>query len=355
MKKMYNFYAGPGKLPESVLKRIQNEMLDYQGTGMSIMEISHRDKVVTDLIERTQNKFKSILNLDKEDEVIFLQGGGTLQFTMIPMNFSNKHDEVDYIDTGYWTTKAINAVNELQRDVSVIATSYDSIPKKFKVRKNTKYLHICSNNTVVGTQWFEFPKVDVPLIADMSSDLLSRKINAKDFGLIYAHAQKTLGAAGVTVVIIPKKYKDKLKDVDIKFLEYKTHIEHKSNYHTPPVFAIYTMECMLDWLMEEIGGIENMECINRHKAQLLYDFLDTSKLFYCPIEKEDRSHMNVVFDIREPNLYDNVLKESENKSIVGIKGHRSKGGFRASLYNAVTIEDVEYLVNFLTEYELENI
>lgn len=354
MKKIYNFYAGPGKLPESVLKRIQSEMLDYQGTGMSIIEISHRDKVVTDMIERTTNKFKEVLNLEEGDEVIFLQGGATLQFSMIPFNLCKKRS-FDYVDTGYWAKKAIYTVIALGSDVNVVATSHTSIPKELKIRDNADYVHICSNNTVVGTQWFEFPKTDVPIVADMSSDLLSRKINVQDFGLIYAHAQKTLGAAGVTVVIIPKKTVRNLAKTNIEFMNYQTHIDAKSNYNTPPVFAIYTMECMLDWLQDEIGGLEEMERINIRKASMLYDFLDASEVFECPIPKEDRSLMNVVFNIKQPRLYHHLLKLAEENGIVGIKGHKSKGedfkaGYRVSLYNAVTIEDVEYLINFLKEF-----
>ena len=350
--KVRNFYAGPGKLPDSVLERIKNEMTNFDSTGMSVMEISHRAQPILDLIKRVQDKFKSILKLDDKDEVLFLQGGGTLQFTMIPMNFSTYDDVVSYVNTGYWSKKAIEAAYELPINVDVI--NYENIiPKALKVPSNTKYLHICSNNTVVGTQWFEFPFLDgIPLIADMSSDLLSRNIDVKKFGLIYAHAQKTLGAAGVTVVIIPKHSLDKLEGTNIKFLDYKTHIEHKSNYHTPPVFAIYTMDLMLDWLMNEIGSLDEMERINKIKSDMLYDFLDNSTLFHCPVRKEDRSMMNVVFTITNEWLYEKILKEAEQNNIFGIKGHRSVPGksFRVSLYNAVTIEDVQYLISFLSRY-----
>ncbi len=354
MKKIYNFYAGPGKLPESVLKRIQSEMLDYQGTGMSIMEISHRDKVVTDMIKRATNKFKEILNLEEGDEVIFLQGNETLQFTTVPINLSD-YGMVDYVDSGYWSEKAINAAFELNLDVHIAGVSHTCIPKDLKIRDEADYLHICSNNTVVGTQWFQFPDTHVPIVADMSSDLLSRKIDVHDFALIYANAQKTLGTAGVTVVIIPEKTVKKLGKSNLEFLNYKTHIDAKSKYNTPPVFAIYTMECMLDWLHDEIGGLEEMEIINIRKASMLYDFLDASEVFECPIPKEDRSLMNVVFNIKQPRLYHHLLKLAEENGIVGIKGHRSKGedfraGYRVSLYNAVTIEDVEYLINFLKEF-----
>lgn len=353
-KKVYNFYAGPGKLPESVLERIKNEMNDFQGTGMSVLEVSHRAKPIVDLIERTTNKFKKMLELDEEDEVLFLQGGATLQFSMIPLNLSKLGETITYVETGYWSQKAIEAAKELYREVEVIKAGDFYIPKVIKVISDTKYIHICSNNTVMGTQWFDFPILkDIPLVVDMSSDILSRKVDIKDFGLVYAHAQKTLGAAGVTVVIIPKKTITELKDCGQIFFDYKTHIKHKSNYNTPPVFAIYTMDLMLDWLQDEIGGLDRMEEINRTKSDMLYNFLDNSKTFETLIEEPDRSMMNVTFTVDSEMLYDKILKEAEEHNIFGIKGHRSVGGysFRVSLYNAVSIEDVEYLINFLERYE----
>lgn len=353
-KTIRNFYAGPGKLPESVLERIKKEMTNFDNTGMSVLEISHRAQPILDLLERTKNKFKKMLNLDEEDEVLFLQGGGTLQFSMVPFNLC-KTKLLDYVDTGYWAKKAIDTANELDCNVHIAGESHSGIPKKLNIRDNADYLHICSNNTVVGTQWFEFPKTHVPIVADMSSDLLSRKIIVKDFALIYAHAQKTLGAAGVTVVIIPEKTVKKLGKTNLSFLNYKTHIDAKSNYHTPPVFAIYTMDLMLDWLQDEIGGLDEMERINIQKANMLYDYIDSSTVFKCSIPKEDRSLMNVVFDINQPRLYNHLLKLAEENGIVGLKGHRSRGddfkaGYRVSLYNAVSVEDVEYLINFLKEF-----
>lgn len=318
------------------------------------MEISHRSNPIIDLIRRTQHKLRELLNLDESYEVLLLQGGGTLQFSMIPLNFSSVGDKVDYINTGYWALKAIDTAKELERDVHIAGASYTGIPKKLSIRKDAKYVHLCSNNTVMGTQFFDFPNTDVPIIADMSSDILSRKIDAKQFGLIYAHAQKTIGAAGVTIVIIPKDIIERLHPVVPKFLDYTTHIKAFSNYHTPPVFAIYVVECMLDWLKNEVGGVKNMEKINRQKADKLYGFLDNSSLFECVVSKEDRSLMNVVFDIKDKKLYETLLTQSENSGIVGLKGHRSKGGFRASIYNAVTLEDVEALVDFLTKFENSN-
>ena len=346
-----NFYAGPGKLPASVLTRIAQELHDYRQSGFSVMEISHRAPLILELIERTQAKFKQLLQLDPQDEVVFLQGGGSLQFAMLTMNLSAPGDAVDYVDTGYWSQKAIAVAQELGRDVQIVAANSAGIPSQLNLRPDAKYLHLCSNNTVMGTQWTEFPTSTGPLVADMSSDLLSRELSMAPFGLVYAHAQKTLGAAGVTVVIIPHATRAKFLPVIPSFLSYETHIQAKSNYHTPPVFAIYVMECVLDWLMDEIGGVAAMEAINRKKAQTLYECLDASALFRCPITPRDRSMMNVVFDLAEPSLTSRLVEAAENQGILGLAGHRHRGGLRASLYNAVTQADVEGLVDFLGEFE----
>ena len=348
---VHNFYAGPGKLPTSVLARIGKELHNYRSTGMSVVEISHRAKPIVDLIERTQQKFKELLGLAAGDEVLFLQGGGSMQFIMLAMNLSEKGDSVDYVDTGYWSKKAIGAALELERDVHIAGVSETGIPKHLSIRENAKYLHLCSNNTVMGTQWFKFPETDVPLVADMSSDILSRSIQANDFGLIYAHAQKTIGTSGVTAVIIPEKTREQLLPVTPSFLSYASHIEAASNYHTPPVFSIYVVECMLDWLRDEIGGVENMEKINQEKAEKFYAFIDQSSLFDCPVVKEDRSMMNVVFNLSDEGLTDKLLNRADANGMIGIKGHRSKGGLRVSLYNPVTVEDVEALIQFLTDFE----
>lgn len=348
---LYNFYAGPGKLPRTVLNRIESELKDFRTTGFSVMEISHRAEPIVQMIERTQAKFKRLLNLDDEDEVLFLQGGGTMQFAMVPMNLSNIGDKVDYVDTGYWSQKAIKVAQELDRDVAIAGKSETAIPQDLCIRSDAKFLHLCSNNTVMGTQWFQFPVTDVPIIADMSSDILSREIAMQDFGLVYAHAQKTIGAAGVTVVVIPKKTLSLIRPVMPSFFGYDAHINAKSNYHTPPVFAIYVVECMLDWLADEIGGVTAMEAINQQKSQLLYEFLDSSSLFQCPVSQSDRSIMNAIFDLYDPSHSADLLHQAQSAGIFGIEGHRSKGGFRASLYNAVTLNDVKYLVEFLTYFE----
>ena len=351
MSKKYNFFAGPGKLPESVLKRMKRELTDYHDLGLSIMEISHRDQIILDLIDRTSEIIKQILQLDDDKRVIFLQGGGTMQFHMVPLNLSTENDYVDYVDTGYWAEKAIKVAKELDRNTHISGKSHTSIPKDLKIRRDAKYLHLCSNNTVMGTQWKSFPETSCPIVADMSSDLLSKKINANDFGLIYAHAQKTLGAAGVTIVIVSDKLLENPSCRVPEYFRYKTHILAKSNYHTPPVFAIYSIDCMLDWIQEEAGGIEGIEASNTVKASRLYDFLDNSKIFISPVEDQSRSTMNVIFDATNDNVSKNFKYYAEKNGFLGLKGHRSRGGFRASLYNAVTISDVNALVDSMHEFE----
>lgn len=351
MKKIHNFYAGPGKIPKQVLERIEAELIDYQGLGLSIMEISHRAQPVLDLLERTSEKIHRMLELDDDHVVLFLQGGGTMQFHMVPINLSTNHDPIDYVNTGYWSEKAIDTAKALGRDVHIAGCSHTSIPKELQIRSHAKYLHLCSNNTVAGTQWKEFPATNVPVIADMSSDLLSQKIDANKFGIIYAHAQKTIGAAGATVVIVSKSLLEKHQYDIPEFFSYRTHIAAGSNYHTPPVFAIYTIDCMLDWLENEVGGIEAMEAMNHKKASHIYQWLDQSALFNCPIDMNSRSLMNIVFDSINEEIGKCFSMETEKEGFLGLIGHRKRGGFRASLYNAVSAEDVSELVRFMHDFE----
>ncbi|OOY98749.1 phosphoserine transaminase [Solemya velum gill symbiont] len=348
---IHNFYAGPGKLPLSVLERIENELYDYRNTGMSIMEISHRAPPVVELLERTKEKIRRLMGLADTDAVLFLQGGGSMQFHMVPMNLSEEGDAVDYVDTGYWTTKAINAAQAMGRDVGIVARDHGAIPSDFDTRPDSKYLHICSNNTVVGTQWHDFPEVDAPLVADMSSDILSRRIDSSQFGLIYAHAQKTIGAAGVTVVIVPQATLERIPDGLPPFFDYRAHNAASSNYHTPPVFAIYVVECMLDWIEKEMGGMVALEERNKRKAELLYSCLDHSGLFNCDVEPDSRSLMNVVFDLADQALSESFSREAREAGLIGLDGHRSRGGFRASIYNAVEPDDVKSLAEFIAEFE----
>ena len=338
-------------MPEHVIQKMNSELSNYRGLGMSVMEINHRASPIIELIERTSEKIRKILALDTNHSVIFLQGGGSLQFHMVPMNLSATNDPVDYIDTGYWANKAINAAKAMGRNIHLAGQAYKSIPKHLDIREQSQYLHLCSNNTVMGTQWKDFPNTEIPIVADMSSDLLSKKINANEFDIIYAHGQKTIGASGVTVVIVSNSLLEE-RSYDIPdFFSYRTHMKAKSNYHTPPVFAIYTIECMIDWLNNEIGGIEIMEKINHEKASALYQWLERSELFNCPVEIHSRSLMNVIFDPIDQKVGEEFSAAAEQEGFFGLEGHRTRGGFRASLYNAVSTEDVNELIEFMRSFE----
>lgn len=338
-------------MPVSVLQRIQSEMLDYQGSGLSVMEWSHRSQPIEDLLERVHSKLRRLLRLPATSDLVLLQGGGSLQFHMVPMNFSLPQDPVDYVDTGYWTRKAIQACLSMGRDVHIAAESQTSIPSNLDVRADSKYLHICTNNTVVGTQWHSSPEVDIPVVADMSSDILSCPQDINRYDLVYAHAQKTIGTAGVTIVVINERMRQCCVQDIPPFFDYRVHAAAGSNFHTPPVFAIYVVDCMLDWLELDIGGLQRMGEINAQKARLLYDFIDASTLFTSSVQKNARSLMNVVFDIENTSLSQRFSDEAKNNGFIGLEGHRSRGGYRASLYNAVTPEDVSALIDFMRFFE----
>ncbi len=349
-----NFYAGPGALPRTVMRRIQAELLDYRGLGMSVMELSHRSEAVLDLMEATLAQLRRLLRLGPDHEVLLLQGGASLQFVMLPINLSPPGGKVDYIHSGYWTAKAIDEAGRLGRDVAVAASSapdHRHIPRELTVRPDASYLHLCTNNTVEGTQWHEMPRIAVPLVADMSSDILSREMDAGAFACLYAHAQKTLGPAGVTVTVLRRDLLERIPPGLPAMLDYRTHLQHRSNFNTPPVFAIYVVHRVLDWLEREIGGVAAMEALNRRKAALLYGALDGSGLFRCPVEAGSRSLMNVVFQLPTPALDARFVAEATAAGLVGLAGHRSVGGCRASLYNAVTLDAVEALVAFLHDFE----
>lgn len=346
-----NFFAGPGKMPVSVLQRIQAELLDFQGTGLSVMEWGHRSAPILELLERVQMKLRRLLALPSSSEVLLLQGGGTMQFYMVPMNLSQVHDPVDYVDTGYWTRKAIDSCRSLGRDIHIAAESEFGIPTKLDVREQAKYLHLCTNNTVIGTQWKTPPAVGSLLVADMSSDILSGAQDISRYDLIYAQAQKTIGTAGVTVVILNERARESIVDDIPPFFDYRVHAAAKSNFHTPPVFSIYVVDCMLDWIESDIGGPERLGVINQQKAALLYEVIDRSTIFVSPVDKDARSLMNIVFDIHDPALAKRFSEQAAANQFLGIDGHRSRGGFRASLYNAVTLDDVRSLADFMRTFE----
>lgn len=351
--RVINLYPGPGALPLPVLERVHSELFNFNGTGMSIMEISHRSPEIQTIIDDSADRIKRLMGLDDQFEIIFLQGGGSLQFLMAPMNFSHPGDQIDYIDTGYWAEKAIRAAQSLDRDLEIIASSADSdysyVPdlSRLHLRAKAKYLHLCSNNTVVGTQFHSFPKMPIPIVVDMSSDFMSQVIDSSNLSCIYAHAQKNVGLSGVTIVLIRKEMLEGISENLPELLDYRTHIKRKSNYHTPPCFSIYIVWHILRWIEEDIGGLKNLGEINQKKAFELYDFIDSSSLFHCPIDQACRSQMNVVFTLPTENLEKQFIQEAFEAGIVGVAGHRTRGGCRVSLYNGVSLEAVNSLIEFM--------
>jgi phosphoserine aminotransferase len=354
-KRVYNFNPGPAALPLPVLERVQKEMLNFRGTGMSILEMSHRSKEFEAVLNDAIARIKRLLNLDDRFYVLFLQGGASLQFCMVPMNLEVPGKPLDYIDTGTWASKAIKEAEIQKKPVRVIASSkdkeYSYIPKNFNINLDASYLHITSNNTIRGTQWKSFPdSKGLPLVADMSSDIFSRPFDPNPFGLIYAGAQKNAGPAGVTLVIIRKDMLERVPADLPTMLKYTTFAEKNSLYNTPPCFAIYVVDLVMEWLEEEIGGIEKMAAINELKAKMVYECIDEYEIYRGTAVPEDRSLMNVTFRLATEDLEKEFLSKAAEKGLVGLKGHRSVGGCRASLYNAVSMEAVEALVDFMRSF-----
>ncbi|MBT6120126.1 3-phosphoserine/phosphohydroxythreonine transaminase [bacterium] len=356
--RIVNFSAGPGALPLDVLKSVQQNLIDYKGAGLSVMEMSHRSKEFTEIIEGAEASVRELYKLTDDYEVLFLQGGASLQFSMIPMNFIQKGKPVAVVNTGSWTKKAIAEFKKFG-DVEIVASSEDEkfrlIPefKSFKNGNNYSYTFITSNNTIAGTQWASFPTSDgAPLIADMSSDIFSRPIDASKFDLIFAGAQKNLGPSGVTLVILKKSLLETANEELATMLQYKIHAKNNSLYNTPPTFAIYVVNEVLNWIKKN-GGLEGIKVLNEKKAALLYDAIDSSELFYCPVKRGSRSLMNVVFRVKGDNeeLESRFIKEATQKGFSGLKGHRSVGGLRASIYNAQPYEGVESLTQFMNVFE----
>ncbi len=355
-KRIHNFNAGPAALPLPVLEQMKEELLDFRGSGMSILEVSHRspwfDQVINDAVERT----KRLLGLGDDFQVLFIQGGASLQFCMLPMNLGLDGHPVDYINTGTWSTKAIKEATIQGKDVRVVASSEDqnfsSIPKGFQVDEDAAYLHFTSNNTIKGTQWPDFPESgQVPLACDMSSDIMSRPFEVTPFGLIYAGAQKNIGPAGTAMVIIRKDMLERVPGDLPTMLKYTTYTEKNSMFNTPACFVIYTIDLVLKWLEETIGGLENMGRTNREKATLLYDAIDQSGFYRGTTSRESRSLMNVTFRLPSEDLESEFVAEALKQGLGGLKGHRSVGGCRASIYNATGLEAVEALVAFMAEFE----
>ncbi len=354
--KKHNFSAGPAILPATVLKEAARGALNYQGSGLSLLEMSHRGPEFTAIIEEASALVQELLEIppDSGYHVLWLTGGASTQFFMVPMNLLDSTQTAAYVDTGTWANKAIKEAKAFGQ-IEVLASSkeqnYTFIPKGWKVPKNARYLHLTSNNTIFGTQYHRFPKSSVPIVCDMSSDFLSRPIDVSAFGLIYAGAQKNLGPAGVTVVIVREDMLGQVNRHLPTMLDYRTFIKEKSLYNTPPVFPIYVSMLTLRWL-KKLGGPQVIHRRNKAKARLLYDEVDANPLFVGTVAKEDRSLMNACF-VMAPGyeaLEKEFLKETEANGIVGLKGHRSVGGFRASMYNALPKSSVQVLVDLMRDF-----
>lgn len=359
--RVFNFNAGPSALPLPVLEQVQKELLDFGGTGMSVMEMSHRSEAFEKILDRADKGLRRLMNIPDDYAVLFLGGGASLQFSMVPMNLYLKGKPVDLIHTGVWTKKAMDELKKVA-EMRVAATGeplkFMKLPKlgDIKLDPNASYVHMASNNTVYGSEWREFPDTGaVPLVADMSSNILSRPVNVSKFGLIFAGAQKNLGPSGVTLVIIRKDLAERADKNLPTMLQYRTHIKETSLYNTPPSFSIYVVALVLEWL-EKLGGVPAIDKYNDQKAQLLYAEVDRTGFYSCPVDKQDRSRMNVVFRVKGGNdaLEEKFVKESEAAGLIGLKGHRSVGGLRASIYNAQPIEGVKALVSFMKEFEKKN-
>ncbi len=329
--RIYNFNPGPAALPLPVLEEAREELLNYKGSGMSILEISHRSALFEGVLQSAIARVKRLLNLDDRYHVLFLQGGASLQFTLVPMNLASDAAPVDYVDTGTWSTKAIKEARVLGKNVRVVASSEDKeftyIPETIPVNPDAAYLHITSNNTIRGTQYRTFPDAgNVPLVSDMSSDIFSRVFDPAPFGLIYAGAQKNVGPAGVTLVIIRQDMLDRVPANLPTMFKYTTHAEKNSLYNTPPCFAIYMVELVLKWLEETVGGLARMEAINKEKASILYDYLDSQDFYRGTAQPASRSWMNVTFRLPSADLEKKFIDESQKAGLGGLKGHRSVGG-----------------------------
>ncbi len=357
--RVYNFNAGPAALPLEVLEEIKDSFLNYAGSGMSITEISHRSRWFDDIINDAVTRTKQLLKLDDKFQVLFIQGGASMQFCMIPMNFLKDGETADYVNTGTWSTKAIKEAQIQGKTINVAASSEDRnfsyIPKDIRFNPDAVFAHITSNNTIKGTQFASFPDTSgLPLIGDMSSDIMSRPFDVDKFGLVYAGAQKNIGPAGVCMVIIREDMLNRIPDQLPSMLKYTTYADQNSMYNTPPCFAVYTIQLVLKWLQETIGGLEKMDAINRKKAQTLYDVFDSGDFYQGTAEPDSRSLMNVTFRLPDEELEKRFIEEAAENGFGGLKGHRYVGGGRASIYNATTVAAVEALADFMKSFEQQN-
>ena len=346
------FNAGPSILPLSVLEKSSEAIKELDHLGLSILEFSHRGKEFTEIIDEAKQLVKSIYGLSDNYEVLFLQGGASTQFCMIPFNFLNQRETAAYIDTGVWSSKAIKEAQYFG-EVNVVASSkeanYSYIPQGFEIPSGAKYLHLTSNNTIYGTQFHKYPESEVPAFVDMSSDIFSKKVDLNQFDFIYAGAQKNLGPAGATLVILKNELLDKIDKQLPSMMDYRVHVSKESLFNTPPVFAIYVCLLTLRWISEQ-GGLEVIEQNNNRKAEKLYQAIDKYPLFVGTAKEEDRSKMNVTFVLKEPELENELLELAQQADIIGIKGYRTIGGFRASIYNALPLESVDVLVDVMQQF-----
>ncbi|MFD1671080.1 3-phosphoserine/phosphohydroxythreonine transaminase [Agrilactobacillus yilanensis] len=353
----YNFAAGPAVLPKTVLEQVQKEMLNFKNSNMSILEISHRSDLFTTVYQSAKQRLLALMALSPVDyDVLFLQGGATLQFTMLPLNLATKYHRVAYLDSGHWSARAIEEAAKLKDlTVDVLTSSednhYTNIPEFPEVLEDTyDYLHITTNNTIEGTAYWSLPETKTPLVADMSSNFLGQTYPYEAFDVIYAGAQKNLAPAGLTIVVIKKALLQQTADNLPSMLDYTALAKKDSALNTPPVFQIYVADLVLQWL-EQQGGVAAMTAINQQKAACLYDFLDQSKLFHTPVQKTARSLMNIPFLTDDPAVDQDVITKASAAGLLNLKGHRLVGGLRASLYNAMSLEGVQALVTFLKAYE----
>jgi phosphoserine aminotransferase len=353
MSRIFNFSAGPAVLPAEVLARAGDEMLDWRASGMSVMEMSHRGAEFMSIAAEAEADLRSLLAIPANYKVLFLQGGATLQFAQVPMNLLRGKGKADYVLTGEWSKKAVKEA-KTYCDVAIAASSEDRnftyAPKNWKVRPDAAYVHYCSNETIGGVEYHAVPKADIPLVADASSHFLSRPVEVSRFGLIYAGAQKNAGPAGLTIVIVREDLTGQAAKGTPTVMDYKLQAEADSMLNTPATYSLYIAGLVFKWL-KQLGGLAAIEKINIEKSKLLYDYLDQSKFFRNPVAKEDRSRMNVPFTLKDSSLDEAFLKGASERGMLQLKGHRSVGGMRASIYNAMPLEGVQRLVAYMREFE----
>ena len=353
---VHNFNAGPSILPQEVFQQAAEAVLNFNGSGLSILELGHRTPIFESVMSEARELVRELMQLDDQHEVLFLHGGASTQFMQVPMNLLDDKETAAYADTGVWGTKAIKEA-KLYGKVEVVCSgkenNYTSIPKDFAVPNDANYFHITTNNTIYGSQWQKIPYTSIPLIADMSSDIFSRVIDFNAFDLIYAGAQKNMGPAGVNLVVVKKSILGKIKRTIPTIMDYRNHINDGSMLNTPPVFSVFVCMLTLRWLKAK-GGIAAIEKLNEAKSALLYSEIDENPFFRGTVDKVDRSKMNICFVMNDPTLEKSFLSLTKEKNIVGIEGHRLVGGFRASLYNALPISSVTVLVDTMKEFAAAN-